>query len=48
MKYFRIIEKNVATIFQLQWKIGNISDMFLQFSVLCGYLIPEADEEDLR
>ena len=24
-------------IFQLQWKIGNISHMFLQSSVLCGY-----------
>ena len=30
MKYFGIIDKNVASIFQLQWKIGNISDMFLQ------------------
>ena len=39
MKYFGIIDKNVAAIFQLQWKIGNISDMFLQYSVLCGYLI---------
>ena len=37
MKYFGIIDKNVAAIFQLQWKIGNISDMFLQYSVLCGY-----------
>ena len=36
MKYFWIIDKNVAAIFQLQWKIGNISDMFLQYSVLCG------------
>ena len=26
MKYFEIIDKNVAAIFQLQWKIGNISD----------------------
>ena len=25
MKYFEIIDKNVAAIFQLQWKIGNIS-----------------------
>ena len=25
MKYFGIIDKNVAAIFQLQWKIGNIS-----------------------
>ena len=38
MKYFGIIDKNVAAIFQLQWKIGNISDMFLQYSVLCGIL----------
>ena len=36
MKYFGIIDKNVAAIFQLQWKIGNFSDMFLQYSVLCG------------
>ena len=36
MKYFGIIDKNVAAIFQLQWKIGNISDMFLQYYVLCG------------
>ena len=36
MKYFGIIDKNVATIFQLEWKIGNISDMFLQYSVLYG------------
>ena len=36
MKYFGIIDKNFAAIFQLQWKIGNISDMFLQYSVLCG------------
>ena len=25
-------------IFQFQWKIGNISDTFLQYSVLCGAL----------
>ena len=36
MKYFSIFEVNVATVFNLQWKIGNISDMFLQYSVLCG------------
>ena len=36
MKYFEIIDKNVAAIFLLQWKIGNISDIFLQYSVLCG------------
>ena len=30
-----IIDKNDAAIFQLQWKIENISDMFLQYSVLC-------------
>ena len=36
MKYFVMIDKNVAAIFQLQWKIVNISDMFLQHSVLCG------------
>ena len=37
MKYFGIIAKNVAAVFQLQWKIGNICDMFLQYYVLCGY-----------
>ena len=37
MKYFGIIDENVAAIFQLQWKIGNISDIFLQYSVLCGF-----------
>ena len=36
VKYFAIFDKNIATIFQLQWKIGNISNMFLQYSVLCG------------
>ena len=36
MKYSEIIDKNVATIFQLQRKIGNISDTFLQYSMLCG------------
>ena len=36
MKYFGISDKNVAAIFQLQWKIGNISDIFLQYSVICG------------
>ena len=35
MKYFAIFDKNVI-IFLLQWKIGNISYMFLQYSVLCG------------
>ena len=39
MKYFAIFDKNIATIFQLQWKISNISDMFLQYSVLCGVLL---------
>ena len=38
MKYFGIIDKNVAAIFQFQWKIENISDMLLQYSVLCGYI----------
>ena len=36
MKYFAIFDKNFEAIFQLQWKIENISDMFLQYSVLCG------------
>ena len=36
MKYFGIIDKDVAIIFQLPGKIGNISDMFLEYSVLCG------------
>ena len=35
MQYFAIFDKNVATIFQLQWNIGNISAMFLQYFVLC-------------
>ena len=39
MKYFAIFDKNVATIFQLQWKIRNISDMFLQYSVVYGIVI---------
>ena len=39
MKYFGTIDKNVAAIFQLQWKIWNISDMFLQYSVPCGICI---------
>ena len=33
------LKKNVARIFQLQWKIRNISDICLQYSVLFGYLI---------
>ena len=37
MKYFEIIDKNVAAIFQLQWKIGNIFDVFLKYSVQCEY-----------
>ena len=36
MKYFAIFDKNVETIFQLQWKIENIYDMFLQYYELCG------------
>ena len=39
MKYFGIFDKNVATIFILQWKIGNISNMFLQYWLLCGIII---------
>ena len=34
MKHFAIFYKNVETIFQFQWKNENISDMFLQYSVL--------------
>ena len=34
MKYFSTFDKNIATIFQLQLKIRNISDMFVQYSVL--------------
>ena len=34
MKYFVIFDKNVETIFQLQWQIINISDIFLQYLVL--------------
>ena len=36
MKYFAIFDKNVATIFQSQWNIENIPDIFLQYFVLCG------------
>ena len=35
MKNFAIFDKNVAAVFQLQLNIVNISDMFLQYSVLC-------------
>ena len=37
MKYFKIFDENFATIFQLRRNIGNISEMFLQYSVLCGW-----------
>ena len=30
VKYFAIFDKNIATIFQLQWKIGNISAAILK------------------
>ena len=33
MKYFAIFDENVATIFQLQWNIGNIPDIFC--NILC-------------
>ena len=36
MKYFAIFDKN-ATIFQLQWNVANIHNIFLQYSVLCGF-----------
>ena len=36
IKYFAIFDKNISTIFQLQWNIKNIPDIFLQYSVLCG------------
>ena len=36
MKYFAIFDENVVTIFQLQWNIENIPDIFLQYFVLCG------------
>ena len=36
MKYFAIFNKNVAKVFQLQWNIWNIPDIFLQYSVLFG------------
>ena len=35
IKYFAMLDKNVATIFQLKNNIRNISDNFLQYSVLC-------------
>ena len=34
MKYFGIIDKNVAAIFQLQWMIGNISDVSAIFCAM--------------
>ena len=34
MKYFEIIDK-ILPLFQSQWKIENISGLFLQYSVLC-------------
>ena len=37
MKYSVIFKENVATIFQLQWNIENIPDIFLQYSVLCRF-----------
>ena len=37
MNYFTIFGRNIATIFYLQWKIENISDMFLQYFLLCGF-----------
>ena len=46
MKYFGIIDKNVVAIFQLHWKIGNISDMFLQHSVLCGNMTARNDKKE--
>ena len=33
MKYFSIFDKNIATIFQLQWKTGNILTCFC--NILC-------------
>ena len=39
MKNFAIFDKNIATIFQLQWNIENIPDIFLQYSVLRGYIL---------
>ena len=41
MEYFAICDENVATIFQLQWNIRNISYISLQYSVLCGYKYPQ-------
>ena len=38
IKYFAIFDKNVATIFELQWNIENIPYIYLQYSVLCGIL----------
>ena len=34
MKYFAIFDKNVETIFQLQWKIANISDISAIFCAI--------------
>ena len=44
MEYFGIIDKNVAAILKLQWKIWSISDMFLQYSVLCGLSLWERNK----
>ena len=36
VKYFSIFNKNFSRIFQLQWNIWNIPDIFLEYAVLCG------------
>ena len=33
---YEIFDKNIATIFPLQWNAWNISDIFLQYSEPCG------------
>ena len=36
--FFTIFDKHFLIMFQLQWNIGNIPDIFLQYSVLYGTL----------
>ena len=34
MKHFAIFDKNVATIFQLRWNIGNVPDISAIFCAM--------------
>ena len=48
MKWFAILNKNVARIFQFQWNIWNIPDIFLQYSVLCGWYLLELSDPFIK